>query len=157
MMGVEEKRTYILFNNGLTEGHESDSFSVFIATKENMMSFPAIEIGAVYNADSEYELVVSNVTVEMSSDPEDSESWIIAESLGKGVWTASGLSIMEDSVFVRVSVNDEQVTDDGNSPDGEGDSAEFLFSMDDMEHSHDMGHSHDAENSGDMNSMHNMM
>lgn len=130
MMGGEEKRTYILFNDGLSDGDSGHDFSVFITTKESMMSFPAISAGQILNADSDYELTISSITVAMSTDPSDGDSWVTASNEGEGIWTAEGLTGLTDgeagSIYVRLSVNGEQKTDDGNIPDGEYDEAEFV-------------------------------
>lgn len=151
MMGMDEKRTYILFNNGLSEDENGHNFSVFIATKENMMSFPALALG------SYHELEVNSISVEMSTSPDDEESWVQAENMGTGVWTATELSHFDNSIFVRLKVNNEQTTDDGITPDGIGDEAEFMFEMESMESSDDMDHMHDMNHSHEMNDMNEMM
>lgn len=126
MMGAS-KRSYILFKHQLKAMNNTHDFSVFIAAKESMMSFPAIENGMTLNAGSMYELQISDIDVKMSTDQ---NTWIDASADGKGVWTASGLTGLtngqQDSIYVQLSVNNEQKTDDGNAPDGTDDEAEFL-------------------------------
>ena len=129
MMGEDEKRTYILFKEGITSDDDGHSFSVFISAKESMMSFPSISLGQTLNADTDYELTISSITVEMTTDKTNEESWVSAANEDAGIWTASGLSGLVDgeagTVYLRLSINGEQKTDDGNIPDGEGDVAEF--------------------------------
>ena len=153
MMGMDEKRTYILFNNGLAEDENGHNFSVFIASKESMMSFPSIAVGNTLNANSDYQLDLDSISVEMTTIPEDPESWISATTDNSGVWTASGLSNFENTVYVRLSINSEQKTDDGNAPDGEGDEAEFTFSIDGMSNMDEMEHMHASDDSDHMNEM----
>lgn len=132
MMDMTEKRTYLIFNNGLSDGEAGKDFSVFIATKETMMHFPALALGLYH------ELEISSIDVEMSTTPESEESWVTAESKGNGVWTATGLSNFEQQIYVRLFINSEQSTDDGNAPDGVGDTAEFMFSLHEMDASDTM-------------------
>jgi len=108
-------RPYFLFNNGLSAAGDNHDFSIFLATKDNMMSFPSL------NDDS--------VIVEMSINQTD---WTTATYSTQGIWTGnnlSGLAAGEDGtdiIYVKLTVNGVQATDDGNAPDEIADEAMFF-------------------------------
>ncbi len=117
MLG-DTPRNYLVFNGGLTEtvGNQH-KFEVFLAAMESMMKFPAIDVGLVMNASTAYELTVSSVAVEMSSD--DGASWVTANNDGSGHFSAnlSGLTTGTAApVRVRVKVNGVYKTTDAAAP-----------------------------------------
>ena len=97
-------RPYFLFNNGLSTAGDNHDFSIFLATKDSMMSFPSL------NADS--------VIVEMSTNQ---TTWTTAAYTATGIWTGSDLSGLtageEGIIYVKLTVDDLQATDTGEAPD----------------------------------------
>ncbi len=131
-MSGTEKRSYYIFNDGLTSGMSmgSGTLSLFIAAKESMMSFPALvstsvstttlhdETGASWSADP--------VTVEASLDTAFTLPYSGTNTKG-GHWSISLMSGITSSVtntiYVRLSVGKnggtaEQKTTDGNAVSG---------------------------------------
>lgn len=123
MMNMAEKCSYLLFQNGLESTATGYRFSLFIAAKQNMMTFPALAVGLDIDAAN---LQVSSIKVELSTDE---LTWTIADSEGAGFWSTDELNdLIEDeetTIYVRLTVNGQQATDDGNSPDGTADNAIF--------------------------------
>lgn len=120
MAGVE-KRTWFLFNDGLTAtGGGSYTFNIFLATKENGMtlSFPAVTVGSTLTNQSNVSWTVGSILLEVSTDK---ATWIPAIDLGSGHWSAAGLTgLTADTpgkIYVRLIVGDgvttEQKTTDG--------------------------------------------
>ena len=131
-MSGTEKRSYYIFNDGLTSGMGmgSGTLNLFIAAKESMMSFPALvstsvstttlhdETGASWSADP--------VTVEASLDTAFTLPYSGTNTKG-GHWSISLMSGITSSVtntiYVRLSVGKnggtaEQKTTDGNAVSG---------------------------------------
>jgi len=131
-MSGTEKRSYYIFNDGLTSGMAmgSGTLNLFIAAKESMMSFPALvstsvstttlhdETGASWSADP--------VTVEASLDTAFTLPYSGTNTKG-GHWSISLMSGITSSVtntiYVRLSVGKnggtaEQKTTDGNAVSG---------------------------------------
>ncbi len=107
-----EQRTYYLFNDGIPA---SDSFSLFIAARESMMSFPALQVLQTLNAATAYELTVDTVMVELSTD--GGTSWDALSDNGSGHWSITGLSLtagQPNDLRVRLTVNGETKTTDGS-------------------------------------------
>jgi hypothetical protein len=123
MMNKAEKCSFILFKDSLQSTDTNYRFSIFIAAKKNMMNFPALNNGLIVDAES---LEVTSIKVEMSTDE---MTWVDAVSEGDGIWSTNeltGLSQGEQaSIYVRLTVNGQQATDDGNSVDGTADNAIF--------------------------------
>ncbi len=112
-MMTDESRTYYLFRDGMAS---TDSFALFVATRENMMSFPSIYPGRVLNAGTSDELNVASVDVEIS--PDGGATWLAATDEGNGHWRVSGLSLsvgVANTLYVRLTVNDETKTTDGSA------------------------------------------
>lgn len=128
---MPENRTYYLFSSGISGSTDDHTFDLFIAAKESMMSYPAIETGLTLNAgDVDYELVVASVTVQVSSD---ASTWVDATEEGNGHWSAAGISgftgNVQGTLYVKLSVNGEQKTTDGNAPAGDGSNDYAMFSL----------------------------
>ena len=117
-----ENRSYYIFKDSVTGTTGSHTIKLFVAAKESMMSFPAIYAGKILSQGTAYELPISTMSVEVSTD---GATWVAADgSSNDGYWTASGVSGLTDGVegsfFVRVTVNGEQKTTDGVMPAGDG-------------------------------------
>jgi len=123
---MPEKRKYFLFNDGISGTTDNHTFNLFIATKENMMSYPAVSVGAVLKDENGNDWTVNSVSVEVSTDQ---TNWIAATDDGGGHWSAAGITGLTDgaqgTLYVRLIVDGEQKTDDGNAPDGTADNAMF--------------------------------
>lgn len=125
-------RTYFIFNNGITGMGDNRSVELFLAAKESMASFPALTANITLNEGSNAELVIDsidNVIVEVSSD---NSNWSPATSQGEGVWQASGISGLTETLYVSLTVNGEKKTTDGEVESSENASAIFTLSSGDM-------------------------
>ena len=122
-------RNYILFNDGVMGMGGNYTFDLFIAAKESMMAFPAVSVGDSLNAGSAHELSITTVLVETSLD---GTNWDAATSNGAGSWSAA-LSGVTDGiavdVYVRLTVNGEQKTSDGQAPAGDGSNDYATFTI----------------------------
>jgi len=125
MMDVNEDRTYSLFKSDLTSnaitGHD---FELFIAAKETMMSFPAVDEGTILNTNSIDELTLAltftaaPMTIEASTDPDFLDGTeVSATNTGNGYWTATGITGLtndiEGDIYIRMTINGTQYTTDG--------------------------------------------
>lgn len=115
-MGQTENRSYYLFRSHLSGETDNHRFQLFIAAKENMMDYPALASGSILNpGDAEHELSVASIGVEVSTD---ASNWLTASEDGGGYWTADGLSGLSNGtqgeIYVRLTVNGEQKSTDGN-------------------------------------------
>ncbi|KAB0670434.1 hypothetical protein F6V30_09810 [Oryzomonas sagensis] len=113
-----EKRTYYLFNDGLASGAGgSYTFGLFLATKETMMSFPAVKVGSQLKDQTGATWTVNAIAVQVSTD---AANWVSATDGGNGHWSAAGLTGLSSGVpgkvYVKVTVNGEQKTTDGAAP-----------------------------------------
>ena len=112
-MMADENRTYYLFKDGMAS---TDSFALFIAARESMMSFPPVYPDQAFNAATTYELNVTGVGVEISSD--GGTTWLTATNEGNGHWRVTGLGLtagVANTLQVRLTVNGEIKTTDGNA------------------------------------------
>jgi len=109
-----EKRQYYLFKDDVATGATS-TFSLFIAAKESLTSYPAISAGTVLTGTTGTWLV-SAATTSLSAST-DLVTWLPGVDMGGGHWAISGLSGLSTSVtgtvYVSFSVNGEQKTTDG--------------------------------------------
>ncbi len=121
-----EKREYILFPTGVTGTTGNHTFNLFIATKENMMSYPAVSAGTELTDENGMKWTVDAMSVEISTDE---TNWIAATDNGSGHWSASGITGLtggaRGTLYVKLTINGEQKTSDGLAPNGEADYAEF--------------------------------
>ncbi len=121
-----EKRKYFLFKDGISGTTGNHTFNLFIATKESMMSYPAVSVGTVLKNEMGMDWTVNTMSIEVSTDQ---TNWIAASDNGGGRWSATGITGLTDgtqgTLYVRLTVNGEQKTDDGMAPDGTADNAEF--------------------------------
>ncbi len=123
MTTSEMQRTYLLFKDGFSGMGNDRIFNLYIATRENMMSYPAVFAGATLNecaVDSDkcktaHQLNANTMTVEVSTD---ASAWVGATDVGNtGHWTATGLTGLVDDaegkIYVRLTINDEVKTTNG--------------------------------------------
>ncbi len=118
-MAGQEKRTWFLFYDNLTLAMGGTyTFKLFLATKEMgaMLSFPAVKINDTLNNAAGTSWTVNTILVEASTDK---TTWVTATDLGSGHWSAAGLTGLSagtaGSIYVRLTVNGEQKTLDGNA------------------------------------------
>ncbi len=125
-----EKRTYYLFNDGLMSSMSSYTFNLFIATKESMMSYPAVGTGSTLINEQNASWVVNPVTVDASIDK---ATWFPAtEGAVAGHWSIVNLTGLSSgqtgTIYVRMNVNNEIKTTNGSmvtSPTGTNGYATF--------------------------------
>lgn len=122
-MMMPENRPYYLFKDGLT-GTTNHTFDLFIAAKESMMSFPGVSVGTVLKSgDTIPDLTATSMIVEVSSD---AITWVPADDNTNGHWSATGITGLVDTLYVKITINGEQKTTDGLAPTiGVNDSATF--------------------------------
>jgi hypothetical protein len=118
------KRTYNLFNDSSTFGMNS-TFKLFIAASDDsmMMNFPTVSVNSTLTG-----LSVNTMTVEASTD--NGATWNRLTDNGSGHWSVDGLAGLATggTVKVRVAINGEQKTTDGNAAiAGTNDSATFTI------------------------------
>ncbi len=113
MIGMpDESRTYYLFKDGMVS---TDSFGLFIAARESMMSFPAVYLGQTFNNGTAYVLMVAGIVVDICT--EGGASWLAGTDEGKGQWRIDGLGLtagVANTLQVRLTVNGEAKTLDGS-------------------------------------------
>lgn len=119
-MPLPEPRTYYLFRESLSGVSGNHTLKLFIAARENMLSFPPVATGTVLNAgDADHELRITAMQVEVSTDALD---WQPASEDGNGHWTAAAITGLSDAVsapiHVRLRINGEQKTGNGLAVDG---------------------------------------
>ena len=112
-------RPYFIFKENLAydSGMDLYDFSVFIAAKEDMMSFPAIVDGEIFNELKMNELIIDIANSGVSVSVNDG-AWTppIATDGTDGIWTATDLSLnsgVANQVRIRLTVNGEVKTTDG--------------------------------------------
>jgi hypothetical protein len=120
-MMSSSKRTYYLFKDGLASGATS-TFNLFIAAQESMMSFPAISTlsTTTLHNESGAPWTVNSVTVLASTD---GSTWTSpAAETATGHWSLSGLtglvSGQTGTIYIKLNVNAEDKTTDGNTVSG---------------------------------------
>ena len=139
-------RTYYLYNRGrhINAEMNMNMFEVYVAARESMMNYQAIEEGNVLNQGSMmHELTINNVLVEMcTKDCDLVTSWITAVSKENhaGIYQGMNLDLVgdgTDSIMVRLTVNDE-IKDNGATANAKT-SVMFSFNSNDTDNS---SHSH---------------
>ncbi len=128
--GTTEKRSYYIFNDGITSGMSmgSGTLDLFIAAKESSRSYPALASKAVSTTTLHDETgaawIADPVTVEASTD---GTNWTSGTNSKGGHWSValmSGItSSVTNTVYVRLSVGKdggsaEQKTTDGKADTG---------------------------------------
>lgn len=115
-----EKRTWFLFSDSFTAAMGGNyTFRLFLATKENLNSFPAVFVGSSLKNENGAFWNVSSIAMEASTNGTD---WVSGVDNGSGYWTFAGLtgltSGVEGTIRVRLTVNGEQKSSDGALPSG---------------------------------------
>lgn len=120
-----EKRSYFLFRDGI----EGATLKLFIAAKQSMMSYPAVSMGSTLTDAGGAAWTVDTMSVQTSTD---GSAWVDAVDNGGGHWSAStlaglgGLGTAQPStVYVKLTINGEQKTTDGNAAAGTNESGSF--------------------------------
>jgi len=113
-MAGTEKRTYLLFNDGLVSGITT-TFNLFIATKETMMNFPSVSIGTVLSSPTGSWVVDGPTTaLEASLVNDFSSGTVTGFDNGGGHWSLPGINGLSTSgtstIYVRFTVNSELKT-----------------------------------------------
>jgi hypothetical protein len=127
-MMSSSKRTYYLFRDGLVSGATS-TFNLFIAAQESMMSYPALSTlsTTTLHDQSGTPWTVSAVSVLASTDGSTWSSPAVETATGH--WSFSGLtglvSGQTGTIYVKLNVNDEDKTTDGNPASGANGYATF--------------------------------
>jgi hypothetical protein len=116
MVTAFEKRTWFLFNDGLSGTAGNHTFKLFLATKEmgTALTFPAVKTGDALRNEHGTLWMVTGISIEVSTDK---TAWLPASDSGNGHWSASGLTGLSTGtagqIYVRLTVNGEQKTLDG--------------------------------------------
>ncbi len=124
-MGMTESRTYHLFNNGITGSGDNRSVELFIAAKESMKSFPTLTQNLILSPGTDQQMSVDSIQVKVSSD---NSNWINAAPQGAGIWQATEISGLNDTLYVSLTVNGEIKTRDGEVAGENNASAIFTLS-----------------------------
>lgn len=131
-MSGAAKRTYYLFPDGLSHVSGSYTFKLFIATLDDsmMMSYPALSVGTLLHDQNNAGWSVTTMTVEASTD--NGANWVSAtQGSGNGHWSFTGLTGLSAgsnaTVLIRLSVNGEQKSTDGNAASGSNGYATFTL------------------------------
>jgi hypothetical protein len=124
MNGNDVKRDYFIFKDSLT-GMGPYTFTMFIAAKETMMSFPAVVNGnTLASGMMGTPLVISSIAVNVSVNGGGSVS---ATDNLNGTWTIADLALnsgVENEIQIKLTVNGEIKTSDGTA---EGVNAAFTI------------------------------
>ena len=120
-----EKRSYYIFNDGLTSGMTmgSGSLNLFLATKESTTSFPALVSKAISTTtlhdESGTAWIADPVTVEGSLN---GTMWTTGTNTKGGHWSISLMSGITSSVtntiYVRLNVGKDSSTPEQKTTDG---------------------------------------
>jgi len=131
MAGLE-KRTWFLFNDGLTGMSGNNTFKLFLATKEmnSMLTFPAVRISDTLLDQNGTPWTVNSIVVEVSTDK---TTWTPATDTGNGHWSSAGLSGLTagsaGKIYVRLTVNGELKTTDGLALAADGSNGYQTFTV----------------------------
>ncbi len=128
-MMSSEKRTYYLFPDSLIRGTTS-TFTIFLAAKESMMSFPALSTLTTTTLHTSMGMpwTVNSVNILASTD---GSMWTPTTAIetAMGHWSISGLtglvSGQTGTIYIKLNVNGEDKTTDGNAASGANAFASF--------------------------------
>jgi hypothetical protein len=127
MMGMEEHRTYYLFRDKLAGTAGNRTFGVFLAAQESMMDMPALVVGGTLHDPMGMPWTVNNLAVSASTD--NGATWVPGTNAGGARWEFPNLGGLPSGaaghIWVRLLVNGEQKTTDGNAPSGANGYADF--------------------------------
>jgi hypothetical protein len=125
MSGTQTNK-YYLFRDGAVSAATS-MFNLFIAHSESMMmSFKAVSVGSVLSNPTG---TVTSMSVQASTDSTFS-SMVTGTDMGNGHWSFSGLtglvSGQTTTIYVKLSINSQDKTINGNAASGSNAYATFL-------------------------------
>jgi len=125
MSGTQTNK-YYLFRDGAVSA-ATPTFNLFIAHSESMMmNFKAVSVGAVLSNPTG---TVTSMTVQASTDSSFSSS-VGGADKGNGHWSLSGLSGLVSgqtaTIYVKLNVNNQDKTTNGNAASGANAYATFL-------------------------------
>ncbi|MBF0351155.1 MAG: hypothetical protein HQM11_08980 [SAR324 cluster bacterium] len=125
-MSTSASRSWYLFKNALSGATGNHTFKVFLATQESMMSFPTVTSSSTLNSGTSSQLAISSIVLQASTD---ASTWSTMTEAGNGIWTISGLSGLttgtSGSIYLKLTVNNEQKTTDGAAVSGTNGYATF--------------------------------
>ena len=122
MTGMEasgETRKFFLFKDALMGSTDNHTFKLMIATRQSMMSHPAVSGGSVLQDHMGMDWTVDTMTVQVSTDGVE---WVDMTDNGSGHWSVMGLEGltdgMEGSIYVKMNINGQDYTSDGEPASG---------------------------------------
>jgi len=119
MTGDAETRTYYLFKESLMGSTGNHMFKLFVATRESMMSHPAVYTGQSLNDENGAAWTVNSITIQVSTD---GTTWTDMMESGSGYFMVSGLTGLTDGtegvIYVKMTINGVQYTTDGAAVSG---------------------------------------
>ncbi|HEB98500.1 MAG TPA: hypothetical protein ENJ05_03235 [Thiotrichales bacterium] len=115
----EEPRSYYIFKDALMAMSGSYTLKLFIAAKENMMSYSPVYPGATLGG-GQTDLIIDGATTTVEVSTDGGTTWIAAmPDSATGIWTVTGLTGLTDGeqteIQVRLTVNGERKTSDGTA------------------------------------------
>ena len=115
MSGAAETRTYYLFKDSLSGSNGSHMFGLKIATRESMMSHPAVSVGSELTNEKGAKWTVSDMSVRASTDK---STWVTLADKGNGHWSGMGIAGlmdgMEGKIYVEMTINGVSYTASGS-------------------------------------------
>lgn len=115
MTGAAETRSYYLFKDEISGSTGSHMFSLMIATRESMMSHPAVFVGSQLTDENGSAWTVSTMSVQASTDQ---STWISLMDNGDGHWSGMGITGltdgMEGTIYVQMTINGLTYTASGS-------------------------------------------
>ncbi len=126
MSGMSGTNKYYIFRDGPLSAM-TPTLKLYITHSENMMmDFKAASVGSVLSSPTG---TVTTMTVQASSD--GGSTWLTATDNANGHWSISGftniVSAQTNTICVKLNVNTEDKTTDGNPMSGTNDYATFLI------------------------------
>jgi len=122
MMGQPAQvRSYYLFKDSLSAINEAYTFGIFIASRESMMSHPALVVGQNLHNESGTAWTVDTVIAQASTD--NGSHWTAMTNNGTGHWSVAELTGLTKNVagtiLVRLTVNGVEKTATGAAGGGQ--------------------------------------
>jgi hypothetical protein len=108
-MPMTEKRKYHLF----LHHHDENKLQIFIAARESLMQFPALSSGSTLSSNTDYEIAVNSLQLQISTDK---ENWTTIVQESNGLWTHNQ-AIPSGNIYLKLEVNGETKTTNGLAPD----------------------------------------
>ena len=102
-MTGEEGRTYFVFRENLSGTSDNATFEIFLATRDTMMDFPAVDEGETLDS-AAGAITLSTVDVQVSTDGTNFNSASNPNN-STGYFSRTGLNISGGKVYVKLIVN----------------------------------------------------